>query len=80
MKINCKDLVFHFNKKHLSDTTIPMWVVKTKGETYYIHHLSSTAAWSTKETPDNDHTKGSIKFKNISLEITDDNEAIITPL
>lgn len=46
-----------------------MWVVKTKGETYYIEHLESEVGFSTKETPDNPHTKGSIKFKDCCLEI-----------
>ena len=64
----CKDLVFHFNKKHLEDETIPMWVVKTHGETFYVDHVSADIAWSTKETPNNSHTKGSIKFKIVSYE------------
>lgn len=80
MKMECKELIFHFNKKYLSDPSIPMWIIKTKGETYYINHLTSTAPWSTKETPDNEHTKGSLKFKNISLEINEQNEATITSL
>jgi hypothetical protein len=45
-----------------------MWVLKCKGQTYYIHHLESKVGFSTKETPDNPHTKGSLKFKG-SLEI-----------
>lgn len=80
MKIDCKEAMFHFNKMHLTDPTIPMWTIKAKGQTFYINHLTASAPWSTKETPDNDHTKGSIKFKNISLEIDADNEATILPL
>jgi hypothetical protein len=56
-------IVFHFNKKHLQDATIPMWVIKHKGKTHYVHHVTSEVGFSTKETPDNPHTKGSIKFK-----------------
>lgn len=58
-------IVFHFNKKHLQDSTIPMWVIKHKGETYYVDHVdvSEGVGFSTKETPDNPHTKGSLKFK-----------------
>ena len=55
-----------------------MWVLKTRGETYYIHHLDSDIPFSTKETPDNPHTKGSIKFKNCFLTIDDDLNAKIT--
>jgi hypothetical protein len=36
--------------------------------------------WSTKETSDNPHTKGSIKFKNCKLVIDDDNNATISKL
>lgn len=56
-------VVFHFNKKHLEDPTIPMWVVKCKGETYYVDHLDSKIGFSTKETPESNHTKGSLQFK-----------------
>ena len=72
--------MFHFNKKHLEGETVPMWVIKSHGVTFYINHLSSDIAWSTKETPDNEHTKGSIKFKNCKLTIDDDNCAIISKL
>jgi hypothetical protein len=66
--------VFHFNKKHLEDSTIPMWVVKCRGDTHYVHHVdvSPGIGFSTKETPDNPHTKGSIKFKG-NLEIEEQN-------
>lgn len=80
IEIACKDLVFHFNKGHLQDPTIPMWVVKTKGKTYYVEHVEASIPWSTKETPDNEHTKGSIKFKHCLCTIDDDNCAILSPL
>lgn len=67
-KVN--DIIFHFNKKHLEDPNIPMWVIKYKGETYYVHHVNvdKGVGFSTKETPDNTHTKGSIKIKgNLSI-------------
>lgn len=56
-------IVFHFNKAFLTDATIPMWVVKHKGNTYYVNHLESEIGFSTKETPDNPHTKGAIQFR-----------------
>ena len=73
-----KDIVFHFNKKHLEDRSIPPWVLKASGQTYYVNHVTSTAAWSTKETPDSTNTVASIKFKNASLEIDANNNATIT--
>ncbi len=76
----CKDLVFHFNKKHLEDPLIPMWVVKTHGESFYVNHVTAELPWTTKETPDNPHTKGSIKFKECLLVIDGENCATISKL
>jgi len=72
--------VFHFNKKHLEDQTIPMWVLKFHGETLYVNHVDCQLPWSTKETPDNSHTKGSIKVKNALLRVNDNNEATLAEL
>lgn len=68
---NCKEIIFHFNKAHLADQRIPAWVVKTKGQTYYVEHVECNAPWTTKETPDSPHTKGSIKLKHVDLSISD---------
>lgn len=73
----CKDVVFHFNKKHLEDHEVPMWVIKLRGETFYVNHVECNVPWSTKETPDNTHTKGSIKVKQCLVAIDDDNVANI---
>lgn len=69
-------IVFHYNKQHNIDPTIPAWVVKTKGQTFYVNHLESKVGFSTKETPDNTHTKASLQFKG-KLQITEQ-ESIIT--
>ncbi len=63
---------------HLQDANIPMWVIKAKGETYYVHHVDvdSGIGFSTKETPNNSHTKGSIKFRG-KLDITEVEEESI---
>ena len=76
----CKDVVFHFNRKHLEDETITMWVLKSHGETFYVNHVDCNLPWSTKETPDNPHTKGSIKIKECRLTIDPDNNATISKL
>lgn len=80
MEFDCKDIVFHFNKAHLTDQTIPMWVLKFHGETYYVNHVECNVPWSTKETPDNPSTKGSIKVKNCLLQIDENNEARISTI
>jgi hypothetical protein len=73
--------VFHFNKGHLADETIPMWVVKAHGVTFYVNHVTADIPWSTKETPGNEKTKGSIKFKKCKLSIdTENNTATISRL
>lgn len=41
-----------------------MWVLKIKGQTHYVEHVTfDNVSFETKETPDNPHTKGSIKIK-----------------
>lgn len=57
-----------------------MWVVKAKGNSYYVNHFTSEIPFSTKETPDNSHTKGSIKFKECLLIIDSDNNATASVL
>ena len=80
IEYSCKDVVFHFNKKHLEDETVPMWVLKTHGETFYVNHVHCKLPWDTKETPDNTHTKGSIKVKECLLIVDDENNATIDKL
>lgn len=77
MEIKTKECVFHFNKGHLQDPTIPMWILKFKGKTHYVDHVDANAPWSTKETPDNPHTKGALKFKNVTVRIDENNHASI---
>lgn len=57
-----------------------MWILKTSGKTYYVEHVDCQSPWSTKETPDNNHTKGSIKVKDCLLIIDESNQASIRPL
>ena len=57
---------------HLQDSLIPMWVVKVKGQTYYVHHLDSSVGFSTKETPKG-KTQGSLKLRgNIIIKKIDE--------
>lgn len=57
-----------------------MWVLKTHGVTFYVHHIDANIPFSTKETPDNSHTKGSLKFKDCRLTIHGDNTAALDVL
>lgn len=57
-----------------------MWVIKTHGETFYVNHVACELPWSTKETPDNSHTKGSLKIRECLLTINDNNEATLAKL
>lgn len=54
-----------------------MWVLKTKGNSYYVNHVDCKKSWSTKETPDNPSTKGALKIRKCFLKIDNDNNAII---
>lgn len=78
LDITTREVIFHFNKAHLADPTIPMWVIKTKGETYYVNHLTADCPWTTKESPDNNHTKGSLKFRNCRITIDENLDATIS--
>lgn len=51
-----------------------MWVLKIKGESHYVSHVTvkPNVGFSTKESPDNVHTKGAIKFKGSVRIFTND--------
>lgn len=56
-----------------------MWVVKTGGETLYLEEVEFVnVSFSTKQTPNNPHTKGSLKFKNVVLEINNGKGRVIS--
>lgn len=58
-------IIFHYNKAHNEDTNIPPWIIKFKGQTYYISHFDilPNVGFSTKESPDSEHTKGALQIK-----------------
>ena len=64
----------------LQDPSVPMWVIKAKGQTHYVDHvdMESGVGFSTKETPDNPSTKGSIKFKGKLRIDKQDNRVVAT--
>jgi hypothetical protein len=74
----CKNVDFHFNKKHLEHSFVPMWIVKAKGQSFYVHHVESRATWTTRETPDHPATKGAIRFRSCNVSISADGVATIS--
>lgn len=73
-----REIILHFNKQHLIDQTIPMWVIKCGGESYYVNHVNvdKGIGFTTKNTPNNKHTKGSLKFKGVLEILNNENETI----
>jgi hypothetical protein len=57
-----------------------MWVLKFHGETIYVNHVTCEVPWSTKETGENPHTKGSIKVKDVLVTIDQENSAKLSQL
>ncbi len=73
-----RNMDFHFNKKHLEfPDVVPMWIVKAKGQTFYVNHVDCNTPWTTRETPDNPSTKGAIRIKRGNLAIDADGNATI---
>lgn len=75
---NCRTIDFHFNKKHLEIPSIPMWVAKTRGKTYMIHHIDCQMPWSTMER-DEGATRGMIRVRHADLFIDRARIARVTP-
>lgn len=71
--------MFHFNKGSIGNPEIPMWVFKVGGQTYYVHHaIFENVSFETKETPNNPHTKGSLKVKGFYEQRVEDGKMIAT--
>jgi hypothetical protein len=77
---NCPMIDFHFNKGSIEFPSLPSWVLKTKGKSYYVHHVDFSAAnGTTRETPEHPSTKGAIRFRHCTLTLNADGSARITP-
>jgi len=67
---DCRNIDFHFNKKHLEfPDIVPMWIIKAKGKSYYVSHVDCETAWTTREQPNNPSTKGAIRIKRGNIHI-----------
>ncbi|AUZ95033.1 hypothetical protein FDI40_gp254 [Agrobacterium phage Atu_ph07] len=75
---NARNIEFHFNKKHLQyPDVVPMWILKAKGSTYYLNHIDCSTPWTTRERPEHQSTKGSIRIKKGTIEIDKNGNAVI---
>lgn len=74
----CQTVDFHFNKGSIEFPALPMWVVKAKGKSFYVHHVDAQVPWSTRELPEGS-TRGMIRLRNCRMEITADGIAILSP-
>jgi hypothetical protein len=77
LSVEAKNIDFHFNKKSMEFDFVPMWVVKARGKTYYVHHMECQAGFTTRETPEHPSTKGSLRVKRGTLTIDSEGSAII---
>ena len=74
---DCRTIDFYYNRASNEFAELPMWVLKCRGKTYYLHHVSAECAWSTHERPDSS-TRGMMRFRNCTLHINAQGEATIT--
>jgi hypothetical protein len=75
---DARSIDFHFNKKSLEWSFLPMWTLKVKGRSYYLNHINSEVGSSTRETPDNPSTKGSIRVPRGTIRISREGVATIS--
>jgi hypothetical protein len=73
---DCRNIDFHFNKGSLEFPFLPMWVLKTKGMSFYINHIEANIPWNTRELPEG-ATRGMIRLKNGEITISEDGTATI---
>lgn len=75
---DARNIDLYFNKKHLQFPLIPMWALRTRGQTFYVNHLDCQTAWSTREKPDDKSTKGMIRIKRGTVHINKQGDALIS--
>lgn len=73
---NCSRIDFHFNKIALSFPFIPNWMLKIKGNTYYVTDVVSEVGFSTRNRPQGS-TRGMLRFPSGKVSIDSDGIAHI---
>lgn len=68
---------FFFNKGSIEFPFLPAWVIKCKGKSFYVNHVDFDCVGTTRETPEHPSTKGSMRFRQCSLELKADGTASI---
>jgi len=74
---DCRMVDFHYNKGSTQNPDLPMWVIRVRGKTFYVYHITADCPWSTRETPEGS-TRGMLRFRNCNLYINAEGEAMIT--
>jgi hypothetical protein len=77
LTLEAPSIDFHFNKGSIEFPFLPAWIVKCKGKSYYLHHVDFDCLGTTRETPEHPSTKGSMRFRQCSLELRADGTASI---
>lgn len=77
----CPVIDFHFNKGHMDFPDIlPMWVVKAKGQIFYVPHVEfEQVSITTRELPSGS-TRGMLRVRHAALSIDDAGVAILRRL
>jgi hypothetical protein len=73
---DCPVIDFHYNRGSNEFGFLPRWVVKTKGRSFYVDHVTANVPWTTREL-DTGATRGTIRLRKANLQITKDGEAVI---
>lgn len=74
---NCRNVDFHYNKGAGEFPFLPMWTIRVKGKSYYVHEVNATVPWTTRER-ENGSTKGVLRFPKCSVYIDENGVAKIS--
>jgi hypothetical protein len=77
LTLEAPSIDFHFNKGSIEFPFLPSWIIKCKGKTFYMNHVDFDCVGTTRETPEHPSTKGSMRFRQCSLELRADGSASI---
>lgn len=75
IEVSAKTVDVHFNRISNEFSFMPMWTIRAKGKSYYVHHVDISCPFSTRETDGS--TRGMLRFKNCNLVIDPSGNAII---
>lgn len=76
--IEAKRVDFSYNRGHNEFAFLPRWIVKAKGQTFYVDHIDSKVGFNTREL-DEGSTRGMLRFNRCVVHISEERIATITP-